>query len=83
MVNRTDRELAGRMDELSVVLQNLKVVTTHAKAVTETLGEKPSRLIWGSKRNKLTPEEEILRNSRPVPAAQRDKVRRPRTLSGR
>lgn len=85
MVNRTDRELAGRMTELSVILQNLKVVSTHAKAVTETLGEKPSRLIWGSKRNKLASEEEILRSSKPVPAATREnrEVRRPRTLSGR
>jgi ABC-type transporter Mla subunit MlaD len=68
MLGKTDRELAARMKELSVVLQNLKVATTHAKALTETLGEKPSRLIWGSKRNQLTPEPEILRNSRPVPA---------------
>lgn len=67
-VGRTDRELAGRMQELSVILQNLKVVSTHAKAVTQTLGEQPSRLIWGSKRNTLTPEEQILRTSKPVPA---------------
>jgi ABC-type transporter Mla subunit MlaD len=67
-VGNTDRELAERMKELEVVLQNLKVVTTHAKAVTETLGEKPSRLIWGGKANKLTSEREILRNDGPVPA---------------
>lgn len=78
MLGRTDRELEGRMKELSVVLQNLKVATTHAKAITETLGERPSRLIWGSKRNKLTPESEILRNSRPLPAATSADARRER-----
>lgn len=75
MVGKTDRQLQVRMKELGVVLQNLKVATTHAKALTETLGERPSRLIWGSKRNELTSEREILRNSRPLPA-KREPTRR-------
>jgi ABC-type transporter Mla subunit MlaD len=66
-VGSTDRQLAARMQELAVVLQNLKVVTTQAKGITQTLGEKPSRLIWGSRRNKLPSEETILRAKRPVP----------------
>lgn len=55
------------MQELAVVLQNLKVVTTQAKGITKTLGEKPSRIIWGSKRNDLPSEETILKNKKPVP----------------
>ena len=66
-VGSTDRQLAARMRELGVVLQNLKVVTTHAKGITKSLGEKPSRLIWGGKRNELPSEETILRANRPVP----------------
>ncbi len=64
----TDKKLQEQMRELHVILLNLKVVTTHAKAITETLGEKPSRLIFGGKANKLTPEAQILRSREPVPA---------------
>ncbi len=69
-VGRTDRDLQLRMKELGVVMQNLKVVTTQAKAVTETLGKRPHRLIFGGKANRLTPEETILNSSKPVPAIQ-------------
>ena len=51
-----------------VVLQNLKVVSTHAKALTQALGEKPSRLIFSGKPQQLTPEAEILRSERVLPA---------------
>jgi len=64
----TDKQLQEQMRELRVILLNLKVVTTHAKAITETLGEKPSRLIFGGKANKLTPEAQIIRSREPVPA---------------
>lgn len=65
-VGSTDVEVTARMKELEVVLQNLKVITTHAKAITETLGERPSRLVWPSKRRKLPSETEILRSDEPV-----------------
>lgn len=67
-VKRTDRSIADQMKDLSVVLQNLKVATTQTKAFTETVARQPHRLIWGGKPNKLTPEETIIRTSRPVPA---------------
>jgi hypothetical protein len=47
---------------------NLKVVSTHAKALTETIAEKPSRIIFSGKGNKLTPESEILKSKEPLPA---------------
>jgi hypothetical protein len=56
------------MKELHVILQNLKVITTHAKAITETLGEKPNRLIFSGKPNKLTPESDIMKSNKPLPA---------------
>ena len=68
LLSHTDKNLDGRLQELSVVLQNLKVVSTQAKAITQALGEKPNRLIFSGKPQKLTPEEEILRSNKPLPA---------------
>jgi len=67
-VATTDKQLQEQMKELHIILLNLKVITTHAKAITQALGEKPNRLIFSGKANKLTPEEEIIKSSKPVPA---------------
>jgi len=67
-VGATDKQLQEQMKELHVILLNLKVITTHAKAITEALGEKPNRLIFSGKANKLTPEGEIIKSSKPLPA---------------
>ena len=67
-VGTTDQSLQERMRELQVILLNLKVITTHAKALVDTLSEKPNRLIFSGKANKLTPEEEIIKSSKPLPA---------------
>jgi ABC-type transporter Mla subunit MlaD len=67
-LGNTDKQLQDQMRELRVILLNLKVVSTHAKAITETLGEKPSRIIFSGKGNKLTPESEILQSKEPLPA---------------
>src|SRR5467141_4851534 len=67
-VGTTDKQLQEQMKELHVILLNLKVITTHAKAITEALGEKPNRLIFSGKANKLTPEGEIIKSSKPLPA---------------
>jgi ABC-type transporter Mla subunit MlaD len=67
-IGTTDKQLQEQMKELRVILLNLKVVSTHAKAITQTLGEKPSRIIFSGKGNKLTPESEILKSKEPVPA---------------
>jgi ABC-type transporter Mla subunit MlaD len=67
-VGNTDKQLQDQMKELRVILLNLKVVSTHAKAITESLGEKPNRIIFSGKGNKLTPEAEILKSKEPLPA---------------
>jgi ABC-type transporter Mla subunit MlaD len=67
-VGTTDKQLQEQMKQLHVILLNLKVVSTHAKAITEALGEKPNRLIFSGKANKLTPEDEIIESSKPLPA---------------
>jgi ABC-type transporter Mla subunit MlaD len=69
-IGTTDKQLQDQMKELRVILLNLKVISTHAKAITESLGEKPNRLIFSPKANKLTPEAEILKSQKPMPAKQ-------------
>jgi ABC-type transporter Mla subunit MlaD len=69
-VGTTDKQLQDQMKELHIILLNLKVVATHAKAITEALGEKPNRLIFSGKANKLTPEAEIIKSNKPLPAKQ-------------
>lgn len=67
-IGTTDKSLQEQLKELRVILLNLKVVSTHAKAITESLAEKPNRLIFSPKAPKLTPESEILKSKEPVPA---------------
>jgi ABC-type transporter Mla subunit MlaD len=67
-VGNTDKQLQDQLKELRVILLNLKVVSTHAKALTETLAEKPNRIIFSGKTQKLTPESEILKSKEPLPA---------------
>jgi len=69
-IGTTDKQLQEQMKELRVILLNLKVVSTHAKAITEALGEKPNRLIFSGKAKTLTPEAEILKSQKPLPAKQ-------------
>jgi phospholipid/cholesterol/gamma-HCH transport system substrate-binding protein len=67
LLTHTDKNLDARMQELSVVLQNLKVMSTQAKAFTKAIGEKPNRVIFSGKEKKLPTEQEILRSTKPVP----------------
>jgi len=67
-ISSTDKQLQEHLKQLHVTLLNLKVVTTHAKALVETLAEKPNRIIFSGKPAKLTPESEILKSNRPLPA---------------
>src|SRR6266403_3024737 len=67
-ISATDKQLQEQLKQLHVVLLNLKVLTTHAKALVQTLAEKPNRLIFSGKPAKLTPESEILKSSKPLPA---------------
>jgi hypothetical protein len=50
-----------------VTLMNLKAVMTHAKAPVQEFAEKPHRIIFSGKPATLTPESEILKNSKPLP----------------
>jgi len=67
-ITNTDKQLQETLKQLHVTLMNLKVVTTHAKALVQELAEKPNRIIFSGKPATLTPESEILRSSKPLPA---------------
>ena len=67
-ISTTDKQLQEQLKQLHVTLLNLKVVTTYAKELVETLAEKPNRIIFSGKPATLTPESEILKSSKPLPA---------------
>jgi ABC-type transporter Mla subunit MlaD len=67
-IKNTDKQLQETLKQLHVTLMNLKVVTTHAKALVQELAEKPNRIIFSGKPAALTPESEILKSSKPLPA---------------
>ena len=67
-ISGTDKQLQEQLKQLRVTLLNLKVVTTYAKALLETLAQKPNRIIFSGKPATLTPESEILKSSKPMPA---------------
>jgi phospholipid/cholesterol/gamma-HCH transport system substrate-binding protein len=54
------KRLADTLNSLRVSMENLKVVTTNAKALTQTLAEKPWRVIWGGKTVQPPPEDKVL-----------------------
>jgi ABC-type transporter Mla subunit MlaD len=67
-IKTTDKQLQEQLKQLHVTLLNLKVVTTYAKELVGTLAAKPNRVIFSGKPATLTPEGEILRSSKPLPA---------------
>jgi ABC-type transporter Mla subunit MlaD len=67
-ISTTDKGLQEQLKQLHVTLLNLKVVTTYAKELVENLAEKPNRIIFSGKPLTLTPESEILKSSKPLPA---------------
>jgi phospholipid/cholesterol/gamma-HCH transport system substrate-binding protein len=67
VVDKNDGKIDQTLSDLHVVLQNLKVVSTYAKALTGTLGQKPWRVIWGGETPALPTEQEILKSDKPLP----------------
>jgi ABC-type transporter Mla subunit MlaD len=57
------QRLNAMLDSLRVSTENLKVVSTNAKALTATLAEKPWRVFWGGSTVKPPPEDEILKSN--------------------
>lgn len=68
LVGSTNQNVDARMKELGVVMQNLKVVTTYLKEFSKQIAEKPNRVIFAGKPVQLTPEDTILKSTKPLPA---------------
>jgi len=57
------QNITEMLASLRVSTENLKVVSTNAKALTATLAEKPWRVFWGGSTIKPPPEDEILKST--------------------
>ena len=66
VVKTNEGNIDKTLAELRVASQNLKVVTTYAKALTAALAEKPSTLVWGRKKRELPSEQAILDSAEPL-----------------
>jgi ABC-type transporter Mla subunit MlaD len=60
------KRLNDMLDSLRVSTENLKVVSTNAKALTATLAEKPWRVFWGGATVKPPPEDEVLKSTQVI-----------------
>jgi hypothetical protein len=68
-LNNADRAMEtigseASREQIRQSLANLKVITTYGKIFFGTVAEKPWRLFWGGKINKLPSEEQILEKPR-------------------
>jgi len=57
------KRLNDMLDSLRVSTENLKVVSTNAKALTATLAEKPWRVFWGGSTVTPPSEDDILKSN--------------------
>jgi hypothetical protein len=57
------KRLNEMLDSLRVSTENLKVVSTNAKALTATLAEKPWRVFWGGPTVTPPSEDDILKSN--------------------
>lgn len=76
-----EQRLKKLMTDMTVVMQNMKVVSSNAKALTLTLAQTPWRLVWGGPTNPPVPEQDVLRSNQPVPVDNVIEVNRPRTTN--
>jgi len=60
------KRLNDMLDSLRVSTENLKVVSTNAKALTATLAEKPWRVFWGRFDGQAAPEDEVLKSNQVI-----------------
>lgn len=69
------------LTSLRISTENLKVVTTNAKALTATLADKPWRVFWGGSTIKPPPESEILKSDSVIPLKPEVEVNGPATTN--
>jgi ABC-type transporter Mla subunit MlaD len=67
LLGTVEPKLTGLLTDFRLVGQNLKVTSTYTEILTRSLAERPSRLIWGGRNNRLPSRVEILRAAGPFP----------------
>lgn len=71
LANLSTAESQDRINSLLASLrvssENLKVVSSNAKALTATLAEKPWRVFWGGPTVAAPPESEVLKSDKVIP----------------
>jgi len=60
------QRLNDMLDSLRVSTENLKVVSTNAKALTATLAQKPWRVFWGGSTVPAPSEDEVLKSNKVI-----------------
>jgi ABC-type transporter Mla subunit MlaD len=61
------QKLKDLVSNLNVATENLKVVSSNAKAFTATIAQKPWRVFWGGGTVPAPPEEEVLKSDTAIP----------------
>ena len=72
---KSRKRIEDLIANLKVTSDNLKIVSTHAKLFTGTVAQRPWRLVFGGKENKLPDEDEILSKDRPLKVKPAEGVR--------
>jgi ABC-type transporter Mla subunit MlaD len=66
---QNEKKLASAISDFNVTSQNLKITSTYTRILIRSLTQRPSQLIWGTRRPPVLPsKEEILRNPSPLPS---------------
>lgn len=73
------QRLNAMLSDLHVSAENLKVVSSNAKAFTATIADKPWRVFWGGDTVKAPPEGEVLKSDKAIPLKQEVDVNAPST----
>ena len=60
-------KLKNLVSNLNVATENLKVVSSNAKAFTATIAQKPWRVFWGGGTVPAPPEDEVLKSDTAIP----------------
>lgn len=67
---QSKERLTDMIANLRVATDNLKVVSSNAKALTATLAATPWRLVWGGPTVPAPPENEVLKSNKVIPLKQ-------------
>jgi ABC-type transporter Mla subunit MlaD len=69
LILNNEKKVSSAISDFSVTSQNLKITSTYTRILIRSLTQRPSQLIWGTRKPPTLPsKEEILRSPSPLPA---------------